>query len=439
MSGSPALQCDYDVVTAVLNSGTGTQAIVGSCGGKTPKGGVLIATRGTTLGTTVAGAMISVAVWDSSGNVRLTSCMAENGAVAAAMNSGRRQNNSSILQELSTADETITGEALFSSVSADTLTINITDAPVDQIILEVWMFYGDTLQAYVDQLSTSATLNGQATETGIPFQPRALIAVGTVGAPNSFTSARMAFGVCAFNADGTIQGQCGMPFFDRNIPTLATATGGGFRSDSMIQRITVDAGGTLTEDGRYRVDEATADGFKITTLGGANGLVFGYLALHTGSLRAWVGSPSIATNATGNKTITDTGPGFRPRALFCLASRQATSNSYVSDANSMHFCIGAAVSNSQACAGFFDQDAQAPSDTRSSSVSKLAEIEDLTAAVDSIDWDATLVSFDKGGFTVNVGTASASDRMVGFLALEAGSERSWLIPPRRWRRQLARM
>lgn len=425
MPGTPAAQCDYDVATVAVRSGTGTQAITLNCGGKTPKGGVIIATRATALGTTVAGAMISIAVWDAAGTVRLVSCMAEDGALVATANSGRRQSNASLVQELDPGSEAITGEALFSSVSADTLTINVTDAFVALVQLEVWAFYGDTLQAFVDQIVASPTINTQVAETGIPFMPRALISIGAAGGfATSATSARMAFGVCAFDDAGGVVGQCGMPFFDRNLPTLASATGGGFRTDSMLQRITVATDGTLTEDARYRVDDATADGFRVTTLAGSNGITIGYLALYTGSLRAWVGNPSIGTNATGNKAITSTGPGWRPRMLAALASRQGTNNTYVSDANSMHFCVGAAVSGSQASAGFFDQDNQTPTDTRSMVAATLASIEDMTAAVGTLDWSATLVSFDQGGFTVNVGTASAGDRQVGFLAFEAGSEKA---------------
>lgn len=438
----PGAQCDYDVFTVAMNTATGTQDLVGDCGGKTPKGYIVLATRGTTMDTSVAGAMISIGAGDASGNVRLTSCMIEHGALIAAANSGRRQNNANLIQVLTTGDETVDGEAAFSSVSADTLTINITDAPTTAVQLEVWLFYGDTLLAHVDQIATSAIEDVSVTETGVPFRPRALIAFGATGAPSSATSARFAFGVCAFNADGTVQGQCGMPFFDRNLPTLRTACGGGFRSDTMLQRIIVDGTGVLTEEGRYEVVGSTADGFTITTRGSATaGLTIGYLALYTGNLRAWAGQVSIGTNSTGNKSITD--PGFRPRFLACLGSKQATVNTYVSDAaQTIHYGIGAAANGGSACANVHAVDNATPnSDTRSLSSSKLMEIMDGNVASPTMDWDATLVSFDSTGFTVNVGTASSADRLVGFLALEAGVSLGWMDARsgHRWRRQLARM
>jgi len=442
MPGSPAAQCDYDVATVAVRSGTGTQAITLNCGGKTPKGGVMIATRATAMGTAVGGAMISIGVWDAAGNTRLVSCMCENGALVAVANSGRRQANGPIVQELDTGSEALTGEATFSSVSADTLTINVTDAFVAQVQLEVWAFYGDTLQAFVDQIGASGTVNAQVTETGIPFMPRVLIAVGAAGGfATSATSARMAFGVCAFDDAGAVVGQCGMPFFDRNLPTIGSATGGGFRTDTMLQRIIVDTTGTLTEEARYRVDVATADGFKVTTLGDSNPMTIGYLALYTGSLRAWVGAPSIGTNSTGPKAITSTGPGWRPRFLACLGSKQGADNTYVSDTQALHFGVGAAVVGSQASACFQADDASTPTDTRSLSDSTLMTILDDTGGV---AWSATLTSFDSqpAGFTVNVGTADAGDRKVGFLALEDGSYPQWwqeLTPRRRALRRLVRM
>ena len=110
MPGTPPAQCDYDVVTVAMNTSLGTQAIVGDCGGKTPKGGVIIASRvATALGSTpTSGAMVSMSVWDASGNVRLVACMAETGENVAAANSGRQQNNSNLVQELATVSQTVT-------------------------------------------------------------------------------------------------------------------------------------------------------------------------------------------------------------------------------------------------------------------------------------------------------------------------------------------
>jgi hypothetical protein len=371
--------------------------------------------------------------------------MAENGTAIATVTSGRRHTSAAIVQELDTASQALTGEAAFSSVAADTLSINITDAFVAGIQLEVWAFYGDTMQCHVGELTASATINTQATETGIPFQPRALIALGAPGGfATSGTNARHAFGVCAFNDDGSVQGQCGMPLFDRATPTIATAEGGGFRTDTMLQRPTVSVLGTLTEESRFRVDNATADGFALTTLGGSTGIVLGYLAIYTGSLRAWVGNPSLDLTSTGSKSITSTGPGFRPRFLVCLGSRQTTNDAYVSDQQAIHYGIGAAVSTSQASASFHCLDSSSPnSATGCISAATLMTIVTAVGGGGLVtDWSITLTSFDSApaGFTVNVGTASGADRQVGLLAFEDGSSPGWwdAIPQRRWRRCLGR-
>lgn len=444
MPGTPAAQCDYDVFTIAMNTSLGTQDLVGDCGGKTPKGGVILASRATGVGNTpVSGAMISASVWDASGSCRLVSCMAEHGALIAAANSGRRQ-ASTIVQVLTTTTEAVDGEAVFSAVSANTLTIDITDAPTTDVILEVWLFYGDSMQCFVDNFAASATQDASVTETGIPFAPKALIALSAVGGfATSATSARHSIGFCAFNDDNTVQGQVGMCFFDRNLPTLNTACGGGFRVDSMLQRITVDVSGNLTEEARYQVTAGTADGFTVKTLAGSNGTNIGYLAIHTGKLRAWVGSPSLGLTSVGSKSITD--PGFRPRFLACLGSRQNTEDAYVSNSEAIHFGVGAAVGSGvgeQASVCFHCLDQSSPStNTRSLSDATLMSIvTTVGGGGPMVDWSFTITSFDSTGFTGIVLPTSGADRQVGFLALEAGSGLHWLDARsgHRWRRCLAR-
>lgn len=445
MSGTPAAQCDYDVFTVAMNTSIGTQALVGDCGGKTPKGGVVIATRATAVGDTpVHGALLSLSLWDASGNVCTVANMAETGAAVAAANAGRSQDDTNIVQILATDAPTIDGEAAFDSVSADTLTIDITDAPTTAVILEVWLFYGDTLEAHVGQLAASAIVGTEVTETGIPFTPRALFALSAPGgfAAGLANNARGSFGVCAFNeavgGSEAVQGQCGMALFVRDTPTATSATGGGFRTDSMLQRITVSGTGVLSEEARYEVTGLTSDGFKVTTRAGANGTAIGYLALFTGKLRAWVDNPSLGLTSVGAKSITDT--GFRPRFLACLGSRQTTDNAYVSDSQSLHFGVGAAVSGAQASASFHTQDQATPNSLTRGTLDDTLMTIVTTVGGEAIDWAATLISFDSTGFTVIVLPASGADRQVGFLALEDGSSPGWLDARsgHRWRRCLAR-
>lgn len=448
MPGTPAAQCDYDIVAVAMNTVTGTQDIVGNCGGKTPKGGVIISTRATATNTNTNGASISVSVWDSSGNVRLVSNMSETGALIASYTTGRRHSNSTIVHALTTTSEALDGSATFSSVSANTLTINVTDAPATAVLLTVWMFYGDSLDAFVGEVVGSATADAEVTETGIPFAPTALIAIAAAGGFNAApaSSARHSVGFVAFNDDDTVQGQAGMSMFDRNEPNVSSATGGGFRTDSFVQRIIVSVGGTLSEDARYEATGRTSDGFKVTTRGTAGvgtATAIGYLAIRTGKLRAWVGNPSFDLMNTGDKSITSTGPGFRPRAVFCLGSRQVTNNVYVEDSQALHYGIGGAVSPSTQASGCYHAlDQSAPTSITRCRLSTSLMTIASTVGSGSVDWSASLVSFDSqpAGFTVNVDVASGAERQVGILAFEAGAIPQWFDARagHRWRRCLAR-
>jgi len=408
-----ALGVGFDVFTVAMNTGTGNQALTGSCRGKTPKAAIVFATRATALGAPVLGAMISVGMTDGT-NHRMSSAMSEDGNLAAVADTGRRVSDAALIQTLGTADETLVGSATFVSFSADTLTINVGAAPATAVLLEVWLFYGDDLQAAVGTLAASATVDTEVTASGLAFRPRVLFGLGGIGGftPASAAASRITFGYGSINTDGTVQGQAGCVWYDRDRPSTATANGLGHRSDSFLQRITV-AGTTVTEEARYEITGGTSDGFKVTTRAGSLGINIGYLALYTATSRAWVGVPTIATSATGNKSITS--PGWRPQVLFGIGTTLLANNTYAATTESLHIAFGCATASASFSVCYAAAQNAPTSGTRSRTNSGLLEVQTDGSG---LDWGSTLVGFTATGFDINIGTASIADRVASFMAIE---------------------
>lgn len=406
----------YSVVSVAMNTGTGSQAITIDCQGKTPKAVAIFATRGTALGTPVGGAMLSTG-WSDGTNTRCAANMAEDGAAVASYDTGKSLPaiDGIIVRILATTSEATDGEASLTSFGADTVTINVSDAPTAAVLLEVWAFWGDDLLATAGTVTIAAGAGASATVSGLAFRPRVALAFTAVGGFNtSSANARGSMGAAVLNTDGTVQGQFHDTFFERETPTVSTFPGGGIRDDSVASRITVTALGVLSEEGRYAVTAGTADGFTVQNTSGATGVTIGFLALYTRNLRAWAGIPTMDTEAPGDKSIT--GIGFRSQCLFAVGGFYTGKNAYVQDGTSEHFCYGVVAASVQRSVAWQIQTSVGTSDDRSGMESKLIAVIDDGG---TYEWSASWSAWTNDGATINVDNASpAGDRMVGMLFLE---------------------
>lgn len=434
----------YAVTTVAMNTSTGDQAITIDCQGQTPKAVCIMATRGTTLGTHAEGAMLSVGVSDGT-NTRCAANMAEDAAAVASYDTGKSLPaiDGILVRILDTASEATDGEASDTPISGpmfgpDTVTIQITDAPSTAVLLKVWAFYGDDLQAEVGSLAIAAGALASTTVTGLAFRPRVVLAFSAVGGfGTSSANARGSMGAGVLNTDGSVQGQFNDCFFERELPTIATVPGGGIRDDSIAARITVTALGVLTEEGRYALTAGTSDGFTVQNISGATAVTLGYLALYTGESRAWAGIPTMDTEATGDKTIT--GIGFRPQCLFAIGGMYTSKNAYVQDGTAEHFSYGVVTRSVQRSVYWQIQNGTGTSDNRSGVDQKVISILDDGG---SVEWSAVWSSWTNDGAVINVDDASpAGDRMVGMLFLEQQRpDPGWwdARSGHRWRRCLVR-
>lgn len=411
-----------DVVTVAANTTSGIQNIALSLGGATPKGVLIFAGRGITLGTLADGACISVGMCDGT-NQRVAVGFAEDNVATGNADTGRRFDSGKIVQICVAGTEALDGEAGFSSFSADNVAIDWTDPPTTAIQLIVVAFYGDIVQCYVNSYAGAIVENDPVTITGIPFTPRAAFfasALNGFSAGGSAQNLALSFGAVAFDDDGTIlQGGTGLFANDRR--AVSTSCTNIIRNDSILQRMSATLG-VGNEDVRHEVTARTADGFVVTTRDSAPLAMAGaFFAIYTGKQRAWVGVQAIGTDSTGDKPLSI---GWKPQALFAVGTGIQTVNTIASSpGQAAHVSVGACRTGSAGQVAFEAEDAVGTSDTRSLASTKLIVIPDDAG---TINWSAVLTSFDAAGATVNVDDAGSSCFALFFALEEDRFGRDWL-------------
>jgi hypothetical protein len=420
----PAVGVGFDVFSVAMNTATGNQALVGDCKGNSPRAALVFATWGTAIGTQADGLLLSQGLTDGT----TTRCFASDsgsGQTAALHVTGRASSQSRLILVLDPATNALDGDATFVSFSADTLTINVNDAPTRAVLLMVVLFYGDDLEVAVGQLGLSAVQNNSVSVAGLSFAPNLLIGLAAI---NGFAEAagavqcRQSLGFAAKDDAGAIQ-QGGQHYYDRDTPTLSAQCAGAIRSDSFLQRVALTDGGALTDEARYEVMAWNADGVTITTRAGAFSVALGYLLMKTGSARAWVGSPAVDVTTTGSKPLTD--PGWRPQFLMALGTGVGTINTNASDTTAGRLSIGAVANGTARCVSVGSEDSSTPSDTESLVDSKVLAVTD---AASGILYDLSFTSFDALGFTLNCGTAAGSAKAFAFLAIEEDRKDAGWLP-----------
>lgn len=409
----------FDVFTVACNTSTGTQALAGSCGGSTPKAAIVIVTRATVIGTVTDGAMMSIGITDGT-ITRAIHAVCEDGGAVATYNTVRRSETALgtiLLNDTTTLD----GSFNFSSFSADTLTIDITDAPSTAVQMLVILFFGDDLEVKCDDLALNAAIGGVAAYSSLSFRPRAIFALHAIaGAVSSGGHARPSCGVCTFDddANGTKR-QLSWCFVDRDTPTTITRVAQNVRNDAIVQRLLNLDSGAMTETAWYEVTAQAANGFDVTTRNAALGGPMPFLAFRFGSSRAWCGFPSFASSSTATQGITE--PGFRPQFVMAWGTghQEANVNTLQTGVGEMvgQVTIGASGAvGSDKQVSFQTEQGTAIGDTRCLVSSKLVQLVGDTGAT---IWDATLASFDATGPSIDVGTASGNDKLMGLWVVEA--------------------
>ena len=433
----------FDVFSVAMNTSTGTQALVGTCEGNTPKAAIVLVTRATVVGTITDVGTLSMGITDGM-TTRSVSHMSEDGQAVASYNTGRRS-ESALGTILTATSQALDGSFDFSSFSADTLTINITDAPTSAVQLVVILFYGDDLQVKLDTVAASGTANGTTVYSGLSFRPRAIFALNSIaGITTSGLHARASCGVCTFDDDtDTTRRQLSWGVCDRDTPTTLTRIRQNVRNNAIIQRILNLDNGNLSENAWYEITAQSSTGFTLTTRNENLASNLWFLAFRFGSSRTWCGFPAFSTASTATQAITE--PGFRPQFVMAWGTghQEANVNVIQDGVGELvgSLTLGACVEvGTDKQAAFQHEQGTGTGDTRCLVSSKLVELVDDAGLV---TWDATLASYDATGLSIDVGTASGNDKLMGIWVVEANrQDTGWLAEAKsgsRWRRRLARM
>ena len=225
----------------------------------------------------------------------------------------------------------VVGEADFGSFDADGFTIIMDNQFEIALRISYLALGGDDLtNVYIGDLTTP-TSAGNFSETGVGFQPDAIIfsSAGINGTSGTGTTFGHSVGVATGSANqGTIMG------FSRNGVTTTTTSGYGYNAELVAPRMN-NSGDTLHRDAFVSMN---ADGFTLNHLEGSSAVVLFYIALKGGQYK--VGE--LTTRTDGND-IVETEPGFSPAAILFLSANRAlsTQDSPTTNNNSS---IGAATS-----------------------------------------------------------------------------------------------
>ncbi len=425
------------VISVAASTGGGNQSISGppSMGTAVPKCVIIECTRGTALGTIVAGANISRGAWDGTNVRSVVAASEDNSSIAAVVNSAHRVSASAIIQILSANTAAVDGEADPVSMDAGGVTINWTNAPGTAVQLQVTFIWGDDWEAAVGGYIGDGTINNAVTVSGLAFRPRGLLLWSGIDGVGSFANAAFTAGVVALNEDGTVQGQNGWGWGEPDSPTAVTAQATSARDDCALIALTADATtGIPTLLCRHEVTSGTSDGFVVTTRSGSNVMIGLYVALRNANRSTWSSMPTLGINTTGAKTVT---PGFPPGTVFGLPTMVIVSSKNTTiGTDHMGMGLGVACQDgTQKNIAVSAEDAAATSDTYSVSGNNFAGLD----VAGSADWVAAVINRTSTTFDFNVTNAAAADVLTGFLVFEGTFDPGWWQRTRTWPRRLGRM
>ncbi len=250
---------------------------------------------------------------------------------------------------------------------------------------------------------------GDIVETGVGFQPKALLLWFTRQTATGFAST-MALTV-GFTTDSTQRGSLSM-YSEDNVGTVNNVH--YLRDTAAVAGIVRSAGNNFVSD-ICTLTSFDADGF---TLSYSKDLTFGgqwichYIALGgTDLTNAWSGTITTPI-VTGPQPYT--GVGFEPDCLILLSA--LTHTLATQTATGSKFGIGAFDGTTQATS-FVEENTTSPTDLHSIQTGEIIHALNQAGTDNTV---ATATSFDADGFTLNFSVAQANARFVHALALKGG-------------------
>jgi hypothetical protein len=391
-----------DVVRVACNTSTGTQDITGDVGGLTPKAAIAIVSYATTDGTAAADRVIS---WGATDGTRESSIGHTDEDAQETMDSDQHD-ETNFIQIRTPGAQADDGLAAFSAWLTDGIRIDWTDAPAAAYLLTVYLFAGSDLSVYKGRSGLGNTADNTVDITAPGFTPDLVF----TGIARTSAIGQSSLGVVHFDGASTITQR-----------SLAVTTRNGQATSSVWAAIRTDAGicwGTTSAAGFDwwgEFSDFDANGFSVITRNaGANNEDLTYLALNFGGVvDSWVGTYTTPTS-TGNDG--ETGPGFTPQFVYLLGSlAEAAATSYT-DNRGGSFAVSAFTASAEYTTVVSSEDAVGTSNTQSLADDRAIVIPDDDG---TLDIEATFVSMDANGWTVNYSNAPATAKLFPALAIEA--------------------
>ena len=417
-------QLEVKAGTFILNSGTGPQSISGV--GFQPKAYILFYTKNDSLDADSSGqgSILSIGMTDGVRQFCVASGSEDNQGTSDV---GRRGFSDRVLATHEAhQSQLVEGEASHVSMDADGFTINIEDpftAPANPIVSYV-AFGGVDLLADVDTVDLAYTQDSSVDVSAPGFEPDVVITTyigqflnidgDSINDDHSFS-----LGWALNPARQASNNQYSMMVAgqDAQGTALTHSRFDNTRAGSALYNGANDAG--------YEIGNFDASGFSVTTRlkNAPNDYLMGYLALKMGS------DPNVYSTARPTRTAigddVENSAGFEPIFLLGMGSAAVTSANTNTVGGSM--AIGFSDGTETFAIMQHDQNAADPTNTHN----RVTDTQFMSAfsAAGSINWEATLTSFDPSGWTLNYGDAADQAYLNAFLAFGKGGATELTVNP----------
>lgn len=389
------------------NTSTGQQVIsTNDLGGLTPKAVMLIATRGISDGTAVDGVGfywgLSDGTNEATGGYESQHAQATMDAVA---NQDTTANRILTIYD-GTADNVVEATADFVSFSADSVTVDWTDAPASAFLITAVFFAGTDLTANVGRIDLGNVADALIAVTTVGFEADIVFPFWNHTVDPGFVG----MGVVHNNRAGTVSQQ-----------SLGHSQRGSFGTSSV---------GVMMRDGEglHKILTSTqlldytllfqtfdSSGFDIQ-LGNARSpgaADVAWLALRLGTSPVVSAKVYTYTTPTGTGAHTDAGAGFQPQFVMYLASRAAAVDTNESDADGGSFGVVLVDADDLYTQSISDEDNVADSNNQSLSDDKV----NLPTHTGAAGHEATLTSMGSTGPVWSYSSTDGTARLWPALAI----------------------
>lgn len=398
------------------NTSTGNQTITtNDLGGLTPVAALLIVSFATADGVAADHAMLSVGAVTGASN-RWTAYMSDEHA-AATSDSYNGSVATKCIRIISPLDGTVDGEADFSAWVSEGITINWTDAPAAAYLLTVIFFAGTDVTAHANSVALGNTVDVAVDITAPGFRP-VLVITALVS-----QLAELSLGFVQENGAGTVTQRAVTSVARDGQATMQNLT--AYRNDAGI--IEIGVGGALIWYGEFNTFDS--QGFSVTPrTAGAASRTLNYLALSFGgAVSTWVGTHTTPTST--NAAYADTGPNFKPQFVLLMPSLNEVQATVATDSRAFSWGLSALDADEQYATSISSEDAAADGNTQSLSDNVAVSLPNHAGA---LDIEATLVSFDTTGWTLNYSNITATAKLWPALAIQEFVASAGHPTMRRW-------